>query len=62
MSNYEDSLYEIYQTIEKEGLKEKFNLQTKKMESQDKHKYKNTVERWEYALYRIKGGASKDRY
>ena len=50
MSNYEDSLYEIYQTIEKEGLKEKFNLQTKKMESQDKHKYKNTVERWEYAL------------
>tara|TARA_R110001592_G_scaffold129132_1_gene341441 strand:+ start:761 stop:949 length:189 start_codon:yes stop_codon:yes gene_type:complete len=62
MSHYEDSLYEIYQTIKDEGLKKKFDQQTKKMESQNKHKYKNVLERWEYALYRVKGGPSKDSY
>lgn len=62
MSHYEDSLYEIYHTIKDEGLKEEFDQQTKKMESQNKHKYKNVLERWEYALYRVKGGPSKDSY
>ena len=32
------------------------------MQSQDKHKNKTVVEKWEYALYRIRGGNSKDRY
>ena len=62
MSHYEDALYEVYETVQREGLKEKFDIQTKKMQSQNKHKNKTVVEKWEYALYRIRGGNSKDRY
>ena len=55
-------MYEIYEEIQKENLKEQFDEQIEKMKSQDKHRFKNVVEKWEYALYRIKGGPSKDRY
>ena len=59
MGHYEDAKYEVYYTIQKEGLKTKFDEQCKKMQSQDKHKFKNMVEKWEYALYRVRGGISK---
>jgi hypothetical protein len=62
MSYYEDQLVEIYNIIEKEGLRSQFDSQCKRMECQPKHKFKNVVERWEYALYRIKGGVSKEKY
>ncbi len=62
MSYQEDQLNEIYHTIENEGLRSQFDAQCKKMEDQTKHKYKNVCERREYALYRIKGGASKEKY
>ncbi len=58
----EDTLYEVYYEVKKEGLSEKFDKQVKKMQTQDKHKYKTIAERWEYALYRIKGGMSKEKY
>ena len=58
----EDTLFEIYYEVKDKNLKDKFDIQCKKMESQDKHKYKTIAERWEYALYRIKGGLSKDKY
>jgi len=59
MSYTEDVLHEIYEEVHSCGLKEKFDAQLAKMKNQDKHKFKNVRERWEYALHRIKGGASE---
>jgi len=50
----EDTIYEIYQEVTQNGLQEKFDIQLKKMHSQDKHKWKTVCEKWEYALKRIK--------
>jgi len=50
----EDIMYEIYQEVTQNGLREKFDTQIKKMHSQDKHKWKTACEKWEYALNRIK--------
>lgn len=58
----EDIMYEIYDEVHKKGLKEEFDKQIKKMQSQDKHRFKTVFEKWEYALYRIKGGPPKDKY
>jgi hypothetical protein len=62
MSYQEDQLIEIYHIIEEEGLRSQFDAQCKKMKGQKKHKFKNVCEKWEYALYRIKGGPSKNTY
>tara|TARA_B100000780_G_C20975791_1_gene389744 strand:- start:332 stop:508 length:177 start_codon:yes stop_codon:yes gene_type:complete len=55
----EDTLNEIYYEVADKGLKVKFDAQIIRMKDQDKHKYKTATEKWEYALYRIKGGESK---
>lgn len=52
----EDTLFEVYYEVQKSGLREDFDKQIKKMSEQDKHRYKTIAEKWEYALYRIKGG------
>ena len=52
--NEEDTLFSIYEEIEKDNLRKKFNKQLKKMESQEKHNHKTVCETWEYALKRIK--------
>ena len=57
--NTEDILYEVYNEVNNKGLRPQFEKQLSKMKDQDKHKYKTVSERWEYALYRIKGGKSK---
>tara|TARA_R110000803_G_scaffold116939_1_gene185468 strand:+ start:574 stop:765 length:192 start_codon:yes stop_codon:yes gene_type:complete len=58
----EDIIMEIYNEIVDKGMKKEFDIQIKKMKEQKKNKYKSIVERWEYALYRIKGGESKNVY
>ena len=50
----EDTMYEIYTELTESKLWDKFNKQLKKMSTQEKHKYKDVCERWEYALKRIK--------
>tara|TARA_R100001377_G_scaffold69045_1_gene44323 strand:+ start:154 stop:324 length:171 start_codon:yes stop_codon:yes gene_type:complete len=50
----EDTMYAIYEEIEKCGLRKKFDKQIIKMKGQDKHKWKTVCERQEYALKRIK--------
>ena len=50
----EDILHEIHTELTKNRLWNKFNKQIKKMDSQEKHKWKTPVEKWEYALKRIK--------
>ena len=52
--NEEDLLFSIYEEIENDNLRKKFNKQLKKMESQEKHNHKTVCETWEYALKRIK--------
>ena len=58
MGHYEDAYYEIYNKVTEKGIKDKFDNQLKKMESQDKHKYKSTKERWEYVYTRITSSSS----
>ena len=62
MPNSEDSLHEVYYEVENNGLREDFDKQIKRMRNQPKHKYKSASERWDYALYRIKGGKPLDKY
>ena len=52
----EDTLWFIYEEVEKRGLRKKFDKQVKKMDTQEKHKYKTVPEVWEYALNKIKNG------
>ena len=49
----EDTMYRIYTEVEEKKLRRKFDKQLKKMETQEKHKYKDVCEVWEYALKRI---------
>ena len=50
----EDTMYEIHTEVTESKLWNEFNAQLKKMNTQEKHKWKSSVERWEYALKRIK--------
>ena len=56
----EDTMYEIHTELTESKLWGKFNKQLKKMSTQEKHKYKNVCERWEYALKRIKENNGHD--
>ena len=53
MGQWEDFWWEAHQTIKEEGLKEAFDAQLKKMDSQAKHRYKDTRSRWAYALDKV---------
>jgi len=53
MGHYEDLWYEITKSIEKEGLKKEFDKQLKKMNTQDKHQYKDSKARWAYAYDKV---------
>ena len=50
----EDTMYKIHTELTESKLWSKFNKQLKKMSKQDKHKYKEVAERWEYAYNKIK--------
>ena len=50
----EDTMYAIHTELTESKLWSEFNAQLKKMNSQEKHKWKSSVERWEYTLKRIK--------
>ena len=50
----EDIMYEIHTELTESKLWSKFNTQLKKMQTQQKHKWKTPAEKWEYALKRIK--------
>jgi hypothetical protein len=62
MAYSEDILHEVYEEVQNNGMREDFDTQINKMGHQEKHKYKTVCEKWEYALYRIKGGKSLDKY
>ena len=53
MGNYEDYIYDVFNTLEEKNLKEKFFEQLNKMYWQDKHKYKSQRDRYECALKKV---------
>jgi len=53
MGTYEDIYYEITESIDKLGLRKEFDDQLEKMRSQEKHRYKETRDRWDYAYNKV---------
>ena len=53
MGHYEDLWYDITESINREGLKNEFDAQLEKMNTQDKHKYKDVRDKWEYAYQKV---------
>tara|TARA_B110000503_G_scaffold137033_1_gene220508 strand:+ start:772 stop:960 length:189 start_codon:yes stop_codon:yes gene_type:complete len=62
MSYTEDKLYEIFCEVRDLDMKDEFDAQLEKMKLQTKHLHKPILDKWEYALYRIKGGIPQDKY
>ena len=52
----EDFWWDTHNELKKLGLTRKFDRQVKKMETQEKHQYKDTRQIWEYALSKVKNG------
>ena len=57
---WEDLYWDINKEIGGLGLKKEFDKQLKKMASQDKHKYKDIRERWNYAKNKVIDNNSKE--
>ena len=53
-SHQEDTMSEIHTALTESKLWDAFNTQIKKMQFQDKHKWKTPVEKWEYAYNKIR--------
>jgi hypothetical protein len=53
MGHYEDLFYDITESINNLGLKKEFDAQLEKMNHQDKHRYKDTRDRWTYAHNKV---------
>ena len=53
MGHWEDFWWDTTREMQELGLRKKFDEQLKKMETQDKHKYKDTRTRWEYAKSKV---------
>ena len=51
--SYEDFWWDISEDIKKRGLKKEFDAQLEKMNHQDKHQYKATRSKWDYAYHKI---------
>ena len=49
----EDFWWDAHKTLKELKLQRKFDKQLKKMESQDQHRYKDTREKWAYALSKV---------
>ena len=53
-SNQEDTMYSIHAEVEKLNISKEFHAQVEKMCTQDKHKWKDMCEKWEYAFIKVK--------
>ena len=49
----EDFWWDAHNTIKEFKLQRKFDKQLKKMEHQEKHQYKDTRDKWAYALSKV---------
>ena len=62
MGHYEDLFWEITESINKKGLREEFDAQLSKMRTQDKHRYKDTRDKWTYAYEKVIKTHKNGRY
>ena len=53
MGHYEDLYYQILDDVNSKGLKKEFDAQLEKMNGQEKHKYRDTRDRWSYAHEKV---------
>lgn len=53
MGQWEDFWWDTHKEIQELGLRKKFDKQLKKMDTQDKHRYKDTRSRWSYAKDKV---------
>jgi len=51
---WEDFWWDTHNELKELGLQKKFDKQVEKMKYQDKHRYKDTRQIWEYALNKVK--------
>ena len=59
MGHYEDLFYMILDDVNSKGLKKEFDAQLSKMDGQEKHRYKDTRDRWSYAHDKVMKLSSK---
>ena len=52
--SYEDFWWDTHNEIERLGLRKEFDKQVEKMQYQEKHKYKDTRQVWEYDLNKVR--------
>ena len=53
MGHYEDFWWETSAEIKKRGLQKEFEAQLEKMCTQDKHRFKESRTKWEYAYSKV---------
>ena len=53
MGHWEDFWVETHQELKELGLQKKFDEQLEKMNTQDKHRYKDTRSKWQYAKDKV---------
>ncbi len=50
----EDTMYEIHAKVEELKIRKEFYAQVEKMCHQEKHRWKDLCEKWEYAFNKVK--------
>tara|TARA_R110002020_G_scaffold346281_1_gene560139 strand:+ start:943 stop:1122 length:180 start_codon:yes stop_codon:yes gene_type:complete len=56
-SNQEDTMYDIHTKVEKLNIRKEFYAQVEKMHEEEKHRWKDLCEKWEYAFNKVKNKA-----
>jgi hypothetical protein len=60
MGHWEDFWWNITESIKNKGLKKEFDDQLKKMDSQEKHRYKDIRDKWDYAYHKVVSNKEKN--
>lgn len=58
---WEDFWWDVTEDIKNKGLQKEFDAQLEKMNHQDKHKYKDTREKWSYAWSKVTSSYKKSK-
>ena len=59
MGHYEDLFWEITESVNRMGIRKEFEAQLEKMRYQDKHKYREVRDKWDYAFNKVKNAYNK---
>ena len=53
MGHWEDFWWHITESINSQGLKKEFDAQLEKMDTQEKHRYKDTRAKWNMLIVKL---------